>query len=1361
MSVLRFCHKIGFWILLQFLCAFSVSAQNELVHIRKFSTAQGLSNNQVNDIHQDRNGLVWIATHDGLNRFNGQGFKSFSKEEYGLHSNIIDHIYEDAAGWLWLVHSEKRYGDITFLNIDLFQPFSYEVKSFKDRFQDNAPFEVSELKSMISFPDGKLLFSLKNGEHYLYEAASGVKKLAFESGFVPYLGLDQDLTWGAIGNRLMLVDLNGNSKAGYNLEADRVVGEMQVDALNRLWVLTEKQLPTRPVTATDTQVFLCSEGKTTKIPLPPGETAIFQNFLLPLEKDSSMLVIRDGAVFKFGKDLRVVYQDPGLLAEYPFGSSACCMVDRSGAIWYGHTNGFWMINMQGSRFTQFLKKSENDPFPTRGIAEYGPSLFVNSEHGSGFLNVKTGSWRSMLDANPGFKGNNCFPLYINEKGELWTANDRLYQLDSSGRIIREINDFKRPAEGDTRIWSFFQDHAQVWWMGVGRSYIYYFDEKQQDSARMFTAYNGFESLKNAEKWQFLEDERGIWIAAQNGLYLLDKQKGIVARYNEQESGAHQLPGLQFHYMYKDRDGDFWLATGDAGLIKIRFDEQLNPKVLLHLTRANGLPANELYAIFEDGSNHLWISSAKGLIRLVKETGEIRVYLETQGITNNEFNKLSYFQSPSGRMYFGGLNGVTSFDPKDFNREETYNQPMIFTEAALFSGSDDRLLNITEAVVQDRKITFHPGDKFITLQFVLQDYFHSDQVQYSYRIEGMGNDWTELNTNVLQLSGLPFGTHTLHIRGKGPDNRISLQQLQVEIHVLRPFYLQGWFIALFLLAAGVSVWQWYSWRIQSLRKQQQHLEKMVADRTVKIREDKLLIEKQAEQLQELDEIKSRFFANISHELRTPLTLILGPLQSVLQGNRLDNRDFTLLRLMQQNGEQLLKRINELLDLASLDANKLKVVEKSVLFYPFIKRILGSFESAANLKHIHLALDYQLENHLQLQLDPNKVEKILSNFLSNALKFTPEEGKITLKVWRTGNLLEISLADTGAGIPPHEIEKIFDRFYQSEKNEQSGGTGIGLSLCRELAKHMGGRVWAESELGQGSTFYLQLPLVERFEQAVPESEVPTGPEALPVYTSEKTAKASILVVEDNPSLLEYIRILLEEYEVITAENGQIALDKLAEHTETGRPFDLIISDIMMPVMDGFELLQALKESDAYRHIPVIMLTAHQKSDIKLKALRIGVDDYMVKPFQEAELLARTANLIANSRRRAEAGLPQGQAPEPGQKQQHKTVLTAADSRWLADVEKIVLRHIGDTEFNLSQVADEMAMTPRRLQQKIKEITGFTPKDYQREIQLEYARRILEAGEARSISEISYKVGFKDAHYFSTLFQNRYGKKPNEFL
>jgi signal transduction histidine kinase/DNA-binding response OmpR family regulator/ligand-binding sensor domain-containing protein len=1330
-----------------------------MVKTRNLNVAQGLSHNQINCFHQDQNGAIWIGTQYGLNRFDGQQFKWFTREESGLHSNLINEIYQDQEGWLWLVHSELRYGEATYFSIDLFHPYTYQALAFKDRFPKNNPFQIAELQAIHQMPGGKLLFSLKNGTHFLFSGGKTFEKLPFEPGFTPHLAIEGNLVWGSSQNKLLLQNLSGKIIRSYPLEQGLIVWQLTQDALGRLWAVMGKRHPEKPWGFTEARIFVFSGEIRSELSLPESDANPYETHLLPFDQEKAMVILRKKEMFEIDKDLKIIFHDPSLLGEQPYQQYASSMVDRTGTLWYGYLKGIWMMEIQQSRFHQYLKGSDGSTFPARGLAEYGRFLFVNATGSLKgiFLDLKTEKWRTYSEINARFATNNCFPMYLNAAGELWTASDRLSRFDSLGHLITDM--VVRTGNG-SRIWSFFQDRSKTWWMGVDRGFIYHFNPSQNEKPQIFDAYNGFNDLQKAEKWHFLENERGIWISAQNGLYLLDKQKGIVARYCDQEEGAHYLPALQFYYSYQDKEGNLWLATGDAGLLKIGFDAAANPVILQHITRANGLPSNELYAIFEDAFHHLWISSANGLIQFSKETGEIRVYFETQGITNNEFNKLSAFQSPSGRIYFGGQNGVTAFDPKDFKVQTPYDPPLIFTEASLFSGSKKRLIIITDDLIRDQRITFNPGDKFINLQFLLQDYFNSDKVRYSYQIEGLDSKWTELNTNTLQLSGLPYGTHTLHIRGKGPDNRISAHQVDLEIWVKRPFFLQGWFIALFILAIGVSTWKWYLWRIQSFQLQQQLLEKMVADRTKKIQEDKLLIEGQAEQLKELDEIKSRFFANISHELRTPLTLILGPLQSVLKRNHLDNRDHTLLHLMQQNAEQLLKRINELLDLSSLDANKLKILERAVVLYPFIKKILDSFESAAHLRKIHLVLDYQLENHLQLLLDTDKVERILSNFLSNALKFTPEKGKIMATVLRKGNLLEISVADTGSGIPQHEIEKIFDRFYQSENNAQSGGTGIGLALCRELAKHMNGQVWAESQLDQGSIFYLQLPLVEYIGQVLPESE-PKNSLDPPAYLTNKGAKATILVAEDNLGLLEYIQTLLEDYHVLTAQNGQLALGQLTEYTRIGKPVNLIISDIMMPVMDGFELLKTLKEHDDYRHIPVIMLTAHQKSDVKLEALRIGVDDYMVKPFQEAELLARVTNLINNSNRRMEVILTKLGESGSDQKPLNKTVITAADSRWLSEIEKIILLNIGDTAFKLSQVADEMAMSPRRLQQKIKEITGLTPKDYQREIQLEYARRILEAGEVQSISEISYKVGIKDAHYFSTLFQNRYGKKPNDYL
>jgi signal transduction histidine kinase/DNA-binding response OmpR family regulator len=1330
-------------------------AQSYLINTRDLTTKDGLSHNQTLCTQQDSMGFIWIGTKYGLNRYDGHEFRWFTKEKNGLSSNEINQIYPDHQGRLWLVNWEERHGTYTFISIDLFDPSTHEVTAFSDL---KSPFRVKDLQAIHSMENNRLIFSVTNGGYFLFSADTGFEEFPLPSGFSLHYAVDDEELWGSRGGSLIQINKEGRISRSFPIQEGRFVRKVTCDGWNRYWVVIGQKQPGLMYETAQINVL---EGDTLRPVF--GNKKFYDSRgmirILPMKSNNDVLWVREREIVRFGKDLdKPLFRDSTILKENPIQWKDELFVDEKGLSWYAHRDGLTMIDIRLSPFQQYLRDEELGEFSTRGLAEYEGKLFVNTNsphHFSGYYDLNQKVWNPYSRSYPQFDGFKAFPLYLTSEGELWTANDHLFQFDRNGNLLQELGE--RGKFGG-RIWAFFKDASGAWW--IGGKPMYFFNENQQDSPRPFDRYNGFDELKKTDAWHFLEDERGIWIASDKGLYLLKKGKGIVAGYGELVDTRHKIPGAQFYYIHKDKDGDLWLATGNAGLIKLGFDEEEKPVVKRHLTRADGLPSNELYAIFEDNHNHLWISSGNGLIQYGKETGEINVFFEEQGITHNEFNRLSFFQSKTGRIYFGGMNGVTAFSPDDFYNRPPYDAPLRLSSIKLFSGKEEKLIDITNETCKQRKINFRPGDKFITMKLSLQDYFFSEKVKYSYRIQGLSQSWEELYSNALQLSGLPYGRHTLEIRAKGPDNRYSTQQLTLDINVLRPFFLQSWFLLTFAFVIAATIWQWYRWRIRSYKKRQVLLEKLVQDRTQKIREDKLLIEEQAEQLRELDELKSRFFANISHELRTPLTLILGPLENMLNSKKLDNREFTLMKLMQQNGKQLLKRINELLDLSSLDANKLKIDKSPVQLYSYTKQLLSLFESGANLKKIRLTLDFQLDQHIQVLFDADKVEKIVTNFLSNAVKFTPENGQIGMSVRPQKGKLEISVSDSGLGIPEEEIDKVFDRFYQAKGSDKSTGTGIGLALCRELAQLMEGRVWAESELGKGSTFFLELPLEESFDQLEPES-APAGAEAFALDIPENQSGERILVVEDNPSLLQYIQFLLEPYQVITAENGKAGLEKLEELQQSGQAVNLIISDIMMPVMDGFALLEAVKNNDDFRHIPVIMLTARQNQEVKLEALRIGVDDYMVKPFQETELLARVANLIRNSRERLAAIQPTTTEKKASQKPQGKAVLTAADTKWLKEIEQYILDNMGNPQFGISQLAEELALSPRRFQQKIKELTGLTPKTYQREIQLEYGRRLLESGDYQTVSEVSYQIGFKDAHYFSTLFFKRFGKKPNDYL
>lgn len=538
----------------------------------------------------------------------------------------------------------------------------------------------------------------------------------------------------------------------------------------------------------------------------------------------------------------------------------------------------------------------------------------------------------------------------------------------------------------------------------------------------------------------------------------------------------------------------------------------------------------------------------------------------------------------------------------------------------------------------------------------------------------------------------------------------------------------------------------------------------------------LIQQQSEQLKSLDAAKSRFFANVSHELRTPLTLVLGPIQTALKSGTLNNRNFTLLTMAQQNANNLLQLVGSILDLSKLEHGKLRLEEKPERLFPLLRRLVSIFESHAQREGIELIFDYQAEESLRLQLDQLKLKNILNNLLSNAIKFTQSGGKIKVTTIDKRRAILLSVQDTGRGITANDLPHVFDRFYQSEEKNAptEGGTGIGLAFCKELTTIMGGKIWVESQSGVGSTFYVELPRKEVLgvQEDIEEESLEEQPAAIPVLPeNEKASKENgqapansllptILVVEDNYSLRDYLTTILEpHYKVVPARNGEDALNLLngksnAKSQTVWKP-SLIISDVMMPVMDGYQLLENAKTRPELRHIPVIMLTARAGMDDKLKALRIGVDDYLNKPFNEEELLVRIENLIQNSKNRT------NEVPDTTETEKEETALSEKDLIWLKMAEQEVLAGISSYEFSIETLATALTTNRWQLSERLKSITGLTTNQYIQEIRLNHARNMLETGQVESIKKLTYDIGMKDSQYFARLFKKRFGRNPSDFL
>lgn len=564
---------------------------------------------------------------------------------------------------------------------------------------------------------------------------------------------------------------------------------------------------------------------------------------------------------------------------------------------------------------------------------------------------------------------------------------------------------------------------------------------------------------------------------------------------------------------------------------------------------------------------------------------------------------------------------------------------------------------------------------------------------------------------------------------------------------------------------------------------------------------LLIQAQSEQLKALDAAKSRFFANVSHELRTPLTLLTSPIKTLLKENQLTEKQTQLLHMAERSGQQLSQLINEILDLRKLEMGKMNLSPEPTELRTYFETYFAQFESLAAQKQIDYQLSFAIPEQAIADLDREKCRQILFNLLSNAFKFTPPGGRIEVSIKEMDDTLSIRVADNGPGIHPDDLPLLFDRYFQTTRPEKGaeGGTGIGLALCREYAHLFGGHINVESTLGKGATFTVTFPIaLNQTNQALVNGEAISD---IPVLTPDdgysdanthadgqlneentlsqrsRQNRPTILLVEDNPELRAYIRLVLEEkYTVVTAENGQQAMALLSgdgsvvTHNSNREEFfnlhssffipNLILSDLMMPVMDGYQLLERLKSDDATRHIPVVMLTARAEAQDKLKALRIGVDDYLTKPFDEEELLVRIENLLNNQAARRTAITPDDTIPIT-QIVPVTPLMPAPDREWLETFEAYVQKHFAGGTLSVSSLAYEFAMSESTLLRQLKRLTGLTPLQYIQEVRLSEARKLLENRTYNSVAQVASKVGYEDASSFTRVFKQRFGKRPSELM
>ncbi|MBL7810260.1 MAG: response regulator [Saprospiraceae bacterium] len=1326
---------------------------------KKYSVEEGLPHRMVYCVIQDQKGFIWGGTPSGLFRFDGRRFKIYNRSENGLAEDLVSWIAEDSEGNIWIGWLGPKPW------FDILNPVTGKVTHSTDFFK-KAPLPVPLEKISEDLPqrlqDGTLVISLSDYSGWMtYHHQRGWKVVrtkhwdllalcqATEGGTVWGICKDQQSRQRAVA----AFDTNGILQNQYRLDSESICLSITGSSSR------SKYFYCRDIDKIKgTSILKISKDGSSFERLDPPTAKLLTPFYTELENGN----LKVEFPWIFDQEGRVLFD---LNTKYPELDEAqhrgYCF-DKDGNICFATTFGLLIVEVHGDYFQRLLYQADapgGRGVPCRGIIENKGQLFVNSEQfdgGSRVLDLKSGVVKRL-------PGTFSIGLAKSAEGGYWTDlemegwnNVSIGKFNWDGTVLNRPKSWQRDWAG---VWLFLEASPQrLLLMHLNGISIF---NPQTGEHSPWPVDPQFPEFSTSQLNYLGFDPKGrLWACTTLGLYELNPAGGVLGRYWPEGQGKFYLPYWNILHFYCDADNVLWLGTKGGGLI--RWDGEN----AMQFQRKSGLLNNVVYAVYEDRHQHLWAPTDYGIVQFDKKNLQVRsTWLTSDGITNNEFNRISHYRDDAGVLYFGGLNGITAFDPELFysNNRSPQQKDLLLSDAQVMNGSSGQLENRMSELLQNGHITICPDDLYLQLDFSLLELVEQNKVIYSWKMDGISDDWQTLAEPVLRISGLKSGQHRLFIRAQSVNGSMAKNELDLKLMVLPPFYLRWWFILLELVLIAGAIWFWLRWRERSQRNIQKRLEVEVTRQTDTIRQ-------QAEELRRLDESKSRFFANVSHELRTPLTLIIGPVGSILKNNQLPAKERSLIELAHRHGTHLLELVNALLDLSKMESGKMTLNERPVQLYSFVRRLVSAFESHAEWLGIRFVFEYQAPQRIKILADEDKLQKVLNNLLSNALKFTPprNNGLVSVRVEQVENHIRISVTDTGRGIPSNDLPRIFERFYQTSQENApvEGGTGIGLALCREIAQLMQGRIWAESELGKGSRFYFEFPIKEvlgsEAEVSEPDQETVTDPLLAPSNAAAVPLGAQsagrILLVEDNPSLRSYIEFILrEKYEVFAVENGLLALQLMEKQTP-----DLILSDIMMPEMDGFQLLEKLKSDPSRRHIPVVMLTARADVQDKLRALRIGVDDYLLKPFEEEELLARIGNLLQNARNRSLIPNPGNEngAAEPSAEEETSQVSTE-DLEWLARLEKLVCDSIGDSILSIDWLATKMFTGRNLFFKRVKSLTGLTPNEYLQTVRMACAREMLEQRKVGAVKEVAYKVGFRDVKYFSEQYFKYFGKLPSSYL
>ncbi len=1326
---------------------FPLQAQTtEPFHFVRIGLDEGLSQSTVFGITQDKRGTMWFATYDGLNKYDGYNFTVYQHDEKNpnsIGSDMIRTVMTDSQGRVWVGTAEG----LSLYDADRNSFHNFGHTRNEQKMIVSEVVEVNEKLLLVSVGSELLLFDIEartfcnnllNPELFTISPTT-IRRQGDHIYIGSYKGL---FAYNISQNTLKTI-------APELLKGKQILPVLQ-ESPARLWIGTEGD-----------GLFLINpqSGELIKkyTNTDAGNGRISSNYVrsLALDAQSRLWVgtINSLNIYHPESDTFVTYEsnpvEQGSLSQTSVRS---IFMDSQGGMWLGtFFGGLNYYHPLKNRFgkIQFVpnRNSLNDNVIGCIVEDAQNNLWIGTNSGGvNYYQTKANNFTHYMQKD-GLGSNDIKAICIDESSNQVYIGMHAGGLSILHRASGRIETFKNLHHPTTvqSVYAISPIGNGEYWLGTLEGVVR-FNPQLKTFTPLTTEKNGQPLKSTRITTVYRDSQKRLWFGTEGGLTVY-KQEADELQSISLLPAESTVTGRFINCIYESRDGYFYIGTR-SGMYRFRESS----REITQYTTDNGLPNNVVYGILEDSYGKLWISTDKGLSCHQPKTESFRNFTSADGLQIQFAN--AYHRSANGQMYFGGINGISTFQPERL-ADNPYNPAVVITQLRLFNkpvqpGDENGILkkNISETP----GITLTAAQSMFSLEFVVSNYIAGDHNTFAYKLEGFDKEWYYSSTQrIVSYSNLPQGTYHFLVKAANNDGKWNDTPTRLEVIILPVWYKTWWAFLLFavaFLAATAFVFRFF-WMRKSMEAQL-HIER---------------IEK--EQQKEVNEMKLRFFINISHELRTPLTLILAPLQEMLL--KVDDRwMYKQLEHIQRNTNRLLNLVNQLMDYRRAELGVFHLRVKPTAIYQVIKKNFLYYERLAQRKKIDYNLYAEIEEK-QLLCDPNYLELIVNNLLSNAFKYTAEGQSITVTLKEEKEMLLLQVKDTGSGIPLSKQGKIFERFYQAD-NEHLG-SGIGLSLVQRLVELHHGRIELDSEEGVGSTFSIYLPTAATAYQS---HEIATEGEVIQeqqLYTTndqrmymvdleakeeteeiplqEERRKENILLVEDNADIQQYVGDELGRiYNVFKAENGEEALAIVKDEE-----IDLILTDVMMPVMDGLQLCKLLKQNLNTCHIPIIILSA--KADLKeqLEGLQVGADDYIPKPFSLALVTTKIRNMF-RTRHRAIQRYSNSLEIEP-----EKIALNPLDESLLKKAIEVVEKHLDDIEFSTDEFAREMYMSRSNLHLKMKALTGESTNDFIRKIRFKRACQLLKE-ERYTVSEISSMVGFNTSSYFSTSFKKYFGCLPSEY-